>query len=78
MLFLYFLILYFLIFLIVLFFISLVSQVVYFISQAKRNKSKDYGQERNDAIKYRASWSAPSNDQCIYVQYYVRGVPERI
>jgi hypothetical protein len=34
--------------LIVLFFISLVSQVVYLISQEKRNKSKDYGQECND------------------------------
>jgi hypothetical protein len=30
-------------FFIFLFFISLVSQVVYLISQAKRNKSKDYG-----------------------------------
>jgi hypothetical protein len=46
-----FLILYFFIFLFVLFFISLVSKVVYLISKAKRNKSKDYGEKCNNTLK---------------------------
>jgi hypothetical protein len=77
----FFLILYFFILLIVLFFISLVSQVVYLISQAKRNKSKDYGQECNDTIPLSVESELISSiERSLHLRtvLHVWGAPERI